>query len=81
MDSKVKVFMVAEKASIARSIAEALAGRGKYIPRKGLINICPIMSWEGEFQGKKAEFHVLNNILSIKSTSVAGHIFNRDIPE
>ena len=33
MDSAVKVFMVAEKASIARSIAEALAGRGKYLPR------------------------------------------------
>jgi len=50
--------MVAEKASIARSIAEAIAGKGKYVPRKGLTNICPIMSWEGEFKGKKAEFHV-----------------------
>lgn len=58
MESKMKVLMVAEKASIARSIAEALAGKGKYVPRQGKAKFCPIMNWDGEFMGKKAEFHV-----------------------
>lgn len=32
MNSVITVLMVAEKASIARSIAEAIAGKGKYVP-------------------------------------------------
>jgi hypothetical protein len=51
MDKKAKVLIVAEKASIARSIAEAVAGKGKYIPRKGKAVMCPIMSWDGDFMG------------------------------
>lgn len=64
------VVMVAEKPSIALSIATALSG-GKFERRSGPAKHCPIFVYSGVFKGHKATFKV---------TSVAGHIFSRDFP-
>lgn len=62
------VVMVAEKPSIALSIATALSG-GKFDRHSGPAKSCPIFTYTGTFKGHKATFKV---------TSVAGHIFSRD---
>lgn len=68
--SPATVVMVAEKPSIALSIATALSG-GKFERRTGPAKSCPIFTYSGTFKGHKANFKV---------TSVAGHIFSRDFP-
>lgn len=71
-NSKVySVLMVAEKPSIADSIAKALC-KGKPDIRKGISPMCKIHSFQGDIFGKQAH---------IKVTSVAGHIYNRDFPK
>lgn len=70
MKSPAIVVMVAEKPSIALSIAQALSG-GKFDKRTGPAKQCPIYTYSGFFKGHKATFKV---------TSVAGHIFSRDFP-
>lgn len=64
--------MVAEKPSIALSIAEALCGGSENF-KKGVsyARSLPVYTFGGYFKGKSAKFKV---------TSVAGHIFNRDFP-
>ncbi|KAK7306407.1 hypothetical protein VNO77_44346 [Canavalia gladiata] len=62
-----KVLMVAEKPSIALSIASVLS-RGQMFTRKGSTDI---HEFEGKFLGSSARFKV---------TSVIGHIFSVDFP-
>ena len=68
--SYLKVLMVAEKPSIAKTLAEALSDT-PVRQRKGRSPACPIYEYEGNISGHKALF---------KSTSVAGHVYNRDFP-
>lgn len=63
--------MVAEKPSIAKAIAESLAGKDGYTYRKGKCKFCCIYEFKGMIFGKKALFKV---------TSVIGHIFTSDFP-
>ncbi|VAI19319.1 unnamed protein product [Triticum turgidum subsp. durum] len=62
-----KVLMVAEKPSIALSIASALSG-GRMSTRKGSTDV---HEFDGMFQGSQAFFRV---------TSVIGHVFSVDFP-
>lgn len=67
----VNVLMIAEKPSVAKSIARGLC-KTKTNYRKGVCEFCPIHSFESEFKNKKA---------SINVTSVLGHIYSREFPE
>jgi DNA topoisomerase-3 len=62
--------MVAEKPSIALSITEALS-HGNYSKGSGIARSLPVYVFNAMFKGYKA---------TIKVTSVAGHVFNRDFP-
>ena len=62
-------MMVAEKPSIALSIAESLSNN--YVKKQGFSKSIPIYTFKGNFQGHTASFRV---------TSVAGHVYNRDFP-
>lgn len=62
--------MVAEKPSIALSIAEALSRN--FVKKTGPARACPIYTYRGTFMGMSANFKV---------TSVAGHVYNRDFPK
>ena len=64
------VLMVAEKPSIAKSIAEALC-YGKLKNRRGISKFCPVYEFSGSIFGKNAYFRV---------TSVAGHVYTTDFP-
>lgn len=67
---RVTVLMVAEKPSIASTIANIL---GKNVnSRKGSSRVAMTHEYVGDFYGTPAFFRV---------TSVAGHIFNRDFPK
>jgi len=66
-DSYVNVLMIAEKPSIAKSIAEAL-GAGKY-RAKTVGRGKTIINFEGFFGSAKAKFTV---------SSVMGHVYNSD---
>jgi DNA topoisomerase-3 len=67
--SRVTVLMVAEKPSIASTIANIL---GKNVKRrKGVSRVAMTFEYFGDFYGTPALFKV---------TSVAGHIFSRDFP-
>lgn len=70
-DKEYLVLMVAEKPSIAKAIAEALAGKEGFTYRKGICKYCSIYEFKGTMFGKKAMFKV---------TSVIGHIFTSDFP-
>jgi DNA topoisomerase-3 len=61
--------MVAEKPSIALSIAEALSHN--ISKKSGPAKSIPIYTFRGTFMGMSANFKV---------TSVAGHVYNRDFP-
>jgi DNA topoisomerase IA len=64
--------MIAEKPSIALSIAKALGG-SKFTQRKGRSPICPVYQYRGKMMGH-------SNVL-FKVTSVAGHVYSRDFPK
>nr|GLL41464.1 DNA topoisomerase 3-beta isoform X1 [Ipomoea trifida] len=62
-----KVLMVAEKPSIALSIASVLSG-GQMSTRRGSTDV---HEFDGMFLGSRAQFRV---------TSVIGHVFSVDFP-
>lgn len=64
------VLMVAEKPSIADTLAKALS-RGKYTSRKGVSPAVQVHEFQGTFRGQPA---------FIKITSVAGHVYSTDFP-
>lgn len=64
------ILMVAEKPSIAETLAKALS-RGKYSSRKGVSPAVQVHEFVGTFQGHAA---------AIKITSVAGHVYTTDFP-
>lgn len=67
----ISVLMVAEKPSIAQTLADALCTRGHPTSRKGISPACSVHEYEGDFYGQKAWFKV---------TSCAGHVYNVDFP-
>lgn len=62
------VFMVAEKPSLAESIAKSLA-RGQQSSRRGFNGACSIHEWTGALQGEQVRFRM---------TSVCGHVMTTD---
>eukprot|EP00920_Eleutheroschizon_duboscqi_P012971 GHVT01030767.1.p1 GENE.GHVT01030767.1~~GHVT01030767.1.p1 ORF type:complete len:759 (-),score=151.53 GHVT01030767.1:1712-3988(-) len=66
----VVVLMVAEKPSIADTIATFLSNK-EYNKRKGISPVTSVWEFNGTFQGRRAFFKV---------TSTAGHIFSVDFP-
>lgn len=60
--------MIAEKPSIALSIAEALSGKYGYKTKKGKM---PVHEYKSAFKGRSAFFRV---------SSVIGHVFTTDFP-
>ncbi|NXA65859.1 TOP3B topoisomerase, partial [Mohoua ochrocephala] len=62
------VLMVAEKPSLAQSIAKILS-RGNMSSRKGLNGACSVHEYTGSFLGQSAHF---------KMTSVCGHVMTLD---
>ena len=65
------VLMVAEKPSIAETLAKALS-KGKYSSRKGVSPAVQVHEFTGTFHGQSAW---------IKITSVAGHVYSTDFPQ
>lgn len=61
--------MVAEKSSIAESIASALSKPDKIFKKQGVSKYLPIYTFTDNIFGKRAYFKV---------TSVAGHVYQRD---
>lgn len=64
------VFMVAEKPSLAQSLAEILSGK-KCSSRKGFNGACSVHEWTGVFREQSVRF---------KMTSVCGHVMSLDFP-
>ncbi|KAM6954134.1 DNA topoisomerase 3-beta-1 [Aplochiton taeniatus] len=62
------VLMVAEKPSLAQSIAKILS-KGTCSSRKGLNGACSVHEYTGTFQGQNVRF---------KMTSVCGHVMSLD---
>ncbi|TRY93577.1 hypothetical protein DNTS_005181 [Danionella cerebrum] len=62
------VFMVAEKPSLAQSIAKILS-KGSCSTRKGLNGACSVHEYSGSFLGQNMRF---------KMTSVCGHVMSLD---
>uniref|UniRef100_A0A8C1VKJ1 DNA topoisomerase n=1 Tax=Cyprinus carpio TaxID=7962 RepID=A0A8C1VKJ1_CYPCA len=62
------VFMVAEKPSLAQSIAKILS-KGSCSSRKGLNGACSVHEYTGSFMGQNVRF---------KMTSVCGHVMSLD---
>eukprot|EP00794_Sanderia_malayensis_P017982 gene17982-19779_t len=64
------VLMVAEKPSLATSIAKILSN-GRMTSKKGLSPACQVHEYHGTFIGHSAKF---------KMTSVCGHVMSLDFP-
>ena len=64
------VLMVAEKPSLAASIANILSDR-KSQSRKGFNGACSVNEWSGNFMGFNVKY---------KMTSVCGHVMSLDFP-
>lgn len=71
-NDEVIALMVAEKPSIALSVARALSD-GRFTQRKGRSPICPVYQFRGSFMNHKK--------VLFKVTSVAGHVYSRDFPK
>jgi len=67
----IQVLMVAEKPSIAQTLADALCTKGHVTTRVGISPACKVHEYEGDFYGQKAWFKV---------TSCAGHVYSIDFP-
>lgn len=65
----VVVLMVAEKPSLAQSIAKILSNN-QSISRKGFNNACSVHEWTGRFMNT-------NNCI-FRMTSVCGHVMSLD---
>lgn len=65
---KKTVLMVAEKPSLAASLATILSN-GKSSSRKGLSSGCSVHEWTGNFKTESVNF---------KMTSVCGHVMSLD---
>lgn len=65
------VLMVAEKNSIAKTIAEALCDNHGMTQRRGRCKYCPVYEFTSRILKRRGKFRV---------TSVAGHIFSTDFP-
>lgn len=65
------VLMVAEKPSLAESLAKILSN-GRYRSRKGVSGACSIHEYKGTFQR--------DHNASFKFTSVCGHVTSVDFP-
>ena len=63
------VLMVAEKPSIATTLAEVLSGNSRVLKRKGKSPSSPVHEFGAEFQGRAAHF---------KITSTVGHMYSLD---
>ena len=66
------VLMVAEKPSLALSIAQILSNHHLNNSRKGLNGACSVHDWNGPFQG--------HSNVKFKMTSVCGHVLSLDFP-
>ena len=64
------VYMVAEKPSLANSIANILSDK-KCSTRKGFNGACNVHEWSGSFLGSNVKY---------KMTSVCGHVMSLDFP-
>lgn len=64
------VLMVAEKPSLAQSIAKILSG-GQFNSRKGFNGACSVHEYKGRFPPT-------GETVSYKMTSVCGHVFGLD---
>ena len=64
------VLMVAEKPSLAQSLAKILSSGG-LSSRKGSNGACSVHEWNGRFHGESVLF---------KMTSVCGHVMSCDFP-
>merc|ERR1712071_583893 len=62
------VFMVAEKPSLAQSLASILSNKN-YNSYKGFNGACSVFEWNGIFKGESVQF---------KMTSVCGHVMSLD---
>ncbi|CAH8847266.1 unnamed protein product [Trichobilharzia szidati] len=62
------VFMVAEKPSLAESIAKSLSNK-RNSSRRGFNGACSVHEWIGQFMSEQVRF---------KMTSVCGHVMNVD---
>lgn len=65
------VLMVAEKPSLAASIAQILSGH-KCGSRKGFNGACSVHEWTGDFRGARG--------VRYKKPSVCGHVNSIDFP-
>ena len=65
------VLMVAEKPSIAQTVANALAAGQHVAKRKGVSPVAPVYEFSGVFRGYAARFRV---------TSTVGHMWSLDFP-
>ncbi|KAG0718801.1 DNA topoisomerase 3-beta-1 [Chionoecetes opilio] len=64
------VFMVAEKPSLAQSLADILSNK-HCASRKGFNGACSVHEWSGVFLGQS---------MRMKMTSVCGHVMSLDFP-
>jgi len=64
-------LMVAEKPSLALSLAKILSGGAGLSSRKGSNGACSVHEWSGRFRGENVHF---------KMTSVCGHVMTCDFP-
>lgn len=62
------VLMVAEKPSLAQSIAKILSNN-QLTSHKGFNNACSVHEWQGKFMNMSCKF---------KMTSVCGHVMSLD---
>ena len=65
------VLMIAEKPSLARSLAEILSKRN-FNTRKSICGACPVHEYEGFFPPGS------NRRVKFKMTSVCGHVMSLD---